>query len=365
MRSPYAGRFWLLVGTLLAGAVTAGPNSPAPLAPLPASKPGNPAMIELGKQLFFDNRLSGDWGVSCASCHDPEKGWGDGLALSLGYPSTLYFRNAPGIINARHRNRFMWDGRLDGNDAGTLVRDKVTEAHFMNADGRLVQERLKQIPGYVTLWEQAFGKGKDPYGPAMFNVVGEFIKSLESTNVPFDRFVRGDTDAIDARARKGYALFTGKAGCLQCHNGPLASDGELHRLGVPENPDVLRSAERSITMLRHYATSGMPNYMAARSDVGAFAITKVAADRSKFLTPSLRELKYTAPYMHNGIFATLDDVIEFYNKGGGENSELQPLQLSGEEAAALKAFLLTLSGDPLPIKPPVAPDLETRAFGKN
>lgn len=355
--------FWLLLGALLAR--PAASEGPAALAPLPAGKPGNPAMIELGRYLFFDSRLSGDWGVSCASCHDPAKGWGDGQPLSAGYPSTLYFRNVPSLINARHRNRFMWDGRLDGADAGTLVRDKVTEAHFMNADGRLVQERLKQIPAYVALWEKAFGKGKDPYGPAMFNVVGEFIKSIESANVPFDRYLKGDANAIGAEAKNGHALFTGKAGCVQCHNGALASDGAFHRLGVPENPDILKTPERSITMLRHYASLGMPNYMNARRDVGLYAITKDPADEGRFLTPSLRELKYSAPYMHNGIFANLEEVIEFHNRGGGEGSELKPLHLYNEEKAALKAFLLTLSGDPVPIAPPPSPDLEARTFGKN
>ncbi len=135
------------------------------LAPLPEGKPVDKNMAELGRYLFFDSRLSGDWNLSCASCHDPAKGWADGEPLSKAYPASEYFRNAPTLINARYRVRFMWDGRLDGADLGTAVRDMVTEAHFMNADGRIVQERLKQVPDYVTLWEKAFGKGTEPYGP--------------------------------------------------------------------------------------------------------------------------------------------------------------------------------------------------------
>lgn len=335
------------------------------LAVLPESKPANPAMAELGRYLFFDNRLSGDWGSSCASCHDPAKGWGDGQALSRGYTSVEYFRNAPTLINARHRTRFMWDGRLDGSDLGTLVRDMVTEAHTMNADGRIVQERLKQIPEYVALWEKAFGKNADPYGPRMFNVVGEFVKTLESKNVPLDRFLKGEQSAISSQAKDGYALFKGKANCVSCHNGPLASDGKLHRLGVPENPDVLGNVQRTITMLRHYATSGMPNYMNARTDVGAYAITKDDRDMGKFLTPSLRELKYTAPYMHNGVFRTLDEVVDFYDRGGGKGSELKPLNLTAAERKALIAFLESLSGDPIVVKAPEMPEMKARTFGKN
>jgi cytochrome c peroxidase len=335
------------------------------LTPLPESKALNKDMVELGRHLFFDHRLSGDAALACASCHNPKTGWADGQPLSRAYPASEYFRNAPTILNARHRVRFMWDGRLDGSDPGTLVRDMVTEAHFMNADGRLVQERLKQVPEYVALWEKAFGKGAEPYGPRMFNAVGEFVKSVESKNVPFDRFLKGDANAISAEAKEGLRLFGGKANCVACHNGATLSDGRLHRLGVPENPAVMNEPLRAITMLRHFATSGMPNYMNARTDVGAYAITKNDADRGKFLTPSLRELKVTAPYMHNGMFKTLAEVIEFYDRGGGPGSELKPLGLSAAEKKALLAFLDTLNGDPVIVEAPKLPDYKPRAFGKN
>jgi cytochrome c peroxidase len=324
-------------------------------------------MVELGRHLYYDNRLAGDWGSSCASCHDPKKGFGDGQALSAGYTSMEYFRNAPTLINSRHRTRFMWDGRLDGADAGTAVRDMVTEAHFMNADGRIVQERLKQIPEYVVLWEAAFGKGSDPYSPRMFNAIGAFIQAIESKNAPFDKFAKGDTAALTPEAQAGLAVFNGKGQCVQCHNGPIGSDGKFHRLGVPEHPDVLANPLRTITMLRHYSTSGMPNYMAARTDVGQYAISKDPKDVGRFQTPQLRELKYTAPYMHNGVFATLDEVVEFYDRGGGgKGTDLKPLGLSEQEKKSLVAFLLSLSGDPIVVQEPPQPDLQVRAnFGKN
>jgi len=333
------------------------------LAPMPEVKPGNAAMIELGKHFFFDSRLSGDWGVSCASCHDPKKGWGDGQALSAGYPSMEYFRNSPTVLNAKYRKRFLWDGRLDGSDAGTLVRDMITEAHTMNMDGRLMQERLQQVPEYEALWKK--WRKDDINGMRVFNVIGEFIRSLETTNAPFDKFAKGDSSAISSEAKAGYALFKGKANCVSCHSGPIGSNGNLHNTGVPENPDVLKNPLRTITMLRHYATSGMPNYMNVRTDVGAYAITKKTKDIGKFQTAQLRDLKYTAPYMHNGMFNTLDEVVAFYNQGGGKGSELKPLNLSASEQKALVAFLLTLSGDPVTVKDPGQPDMQVRTFGKN
>lgn len=344
--------------------VNAQGNAPD-LAAMPEVKPGNATMIELGKYFFFDNRLSGDWGVSCASCHDPKKGWGDGMALSAGYPSMEYFRNSPTVLNSKHQKRFLWDGRLDGSDAGTLVRDMITEAHTMNMDGRLMQERLKQVPEYHALW-QKWRPNDDINGMRVFNVIGEFIKSLETTNAPFDKFKKGDESALTAEQKDGYALFKGKANCVSCHNGPIGSDGNLHKTGVPEHPDVLKNPLRTITMLRHYATSGMPNYMNARTDVGAYAITKDKRDIGKFRTAQLRDLKYTAPYMHNGTLATLDDVIDFYDKGGGAGSELKALNLSASEKKALKAFLLSLSGDQVEVKDPGQPDMQVwKTYGKN
>lgn len=358
------GAAGLVMAAGLIGSQAALAQSNAPdLAPMPAVKPGNAAMIELGKYFFFDSRLSGDWGVSCASCHSPEKGWGDGAALSTGYPSTEYFRNSPTVLNAKYRKRFMWDGRLDGADAGTLVRDMLTEVHTMNMDSRLMQERLQQVPEYDALWKK--WRKDDINGMRVFNVIGEFIKSLETTNAPFDKFAKGESAALSAEAKAGYELFKGKAGCVVCHNGSIGSDGELHRTGVPEHPDVLKNPLRTITMLRHYATSGLPNYMSTRTDVGYYAISKKPSDTGKFQTAQLRDLKYTAPYMHNGTFATLDAVVAFYNQGGGKGSELKPLNLSSSEQKSLVAFLLTLSGDQVMVKDPGQPDMQVRVFGKN
>lgn len=350
-----------LVGST-AGAVLA--QTPAPdLQPLPEQK-FNAAMADLGRYLFFDERMSGDAALSCASCHDPKKGWSDGQALGRGYPASENFRNTPTILNATLKARYHWDGRLAGNDPGTLVRDQITEAVFMNADGRLIQERVKQIPEYVEMWKKF--RNDDPNGMRIFNVIGEYMKTVTSKNVPFDKFKKGDASALSAEQKAGYELFKGKAGCVACHNGPVGSDGQLHNTGVPENPAATAEPLRHITMLRHYATNGMPNYMNARLDVGSYAITKAAADKGKFLTPSLRDLKYTGPYMHNGVFATLEEVVDFYDRGGGAGSGLKPLGLAAGEKKALVSFLRDgLSGDAVIVDKPKLPAYKARTFGQN
>jgi cytochrome c peroxidase len=334
----------------------------ADLAPLPEPK-FNKDQAELGKYLFFDVRLSGDAALSCATCHDPRKGWSDGQPLGRAYPASEYFRNTPSILNAGFRKRFMWDGRLDGSDMGTLVRDMITEAHTMNMDSRLMQERLKQVPEYVAMW-QKFRKD-DINGMRVYGVVGEFVKSVVSKNAPIDRFLKGDANALSDDQKQGYALFKGKASCVSCHNGPLGSDGKLHRTGVPENPAVTAEPLRHITMARHYSTSGMPNYMNTFEDVGYYAISKDERDRGKFQTPSLRDLKYTAPYMHNGMFETLAEVVDFYDRGGGAGGELKALGLGAAEKKALLAFLDALSGDPVVVEVPGMPAYKPRTFGKN
>jgi cytochrome c peroxidase len=339
------------------------------LAPLPSAPAQKPEQVELGRLLFFDERLSGDNALACAYCHQPEKGWADAQALSQGYPGSPYFRNAPTLLNIVFHKQVFWDGRLSGADLPTLVRDHLTEAHFMNADGRLLQERMKQVPEYVALFEKAFGKGDPSFGKILTSVAA-FVRTLVSKNVPFDRHLQGDQAALRAEAKQGLALFTGKAGCLQCHNGPLLSDGKYHALGIPENPAIVNDPERHITLRRFHRTLGVPNAVNLREDVGRYAVTKERKDWKAFRTPTLRELKVTAPYMHNGGLATLRDVVEFYNQGGGSQAPksplLKPLGLTEAEKRALVAFLESLSGDPVVIEWPAnLPEYALRPFGQN
>lgn len=359
----------IVSGVVAAGAAFAQSAMPAPatkLAPLPDAPKIDEKRAALGAKLFFDERLSGDTSTSCATCHDPAKGW-SGKPLSDGYSSVSYFRNAPGLFNAAFRKRFMWDGRLDGSDGATLVRDMITEAHFMNADTRLVQERLKQIPEYAEAFKAAFGG--DPYGGSIYGSVAEFLKTIRTVDAPLDKFLRGDATALSDEQKAGMALFEGKAGCVACHSGATLSDGKQHATGAPDHPDLGKDAERQLSMLRHYSTMGVPAFMNRRSDVGLYTVTKDDKDLGKFQTPSLWDVGQTAPYMHSGVFATLAQVVDFYDAGGGvspnKSSMLKPLGLTADEKKALVAFLDAMTGAKPMVMRPKLPDMALREQGKN
>lgn len=341
------------------------------LAPLPEGPKPKAEVMELGKFLFFDERLSGDGSISCAKCHDPKKGWGDGMPLSEGYPGTAYFRNAPSLYNTAYFGKaglaYTWDGRLSGKDPDTLVRDMITDIHFHQMDSRLLWERWKQVPEYVEMFKKAYGK--EPNHSRTYNAIASFVAIIVSKNVPFDRHLKGDQGALASQARKGLELFKGKAGCIQCHNGPLLSDGKYYNLGVPDNPDIIENPLRHLTMRRQFGYIGVPNYENARRDLGRYTITKDSADTGKFRAAPLREVARTAPYMHNGMLKSLEEVIEFYDRGGGmaatKTSLLKPLNLSGEEKAALVEFLKSLSGDEVVVEGPKPPAYRPVTLGKN
>ena len=334
----------------MAFAFPGGKGSMPDIGPLPKLEAPNPDQVELGKYLFFDVRLSGDGSLSCASCHQPENAWTDATDLSLAYPGSKYYRNTQTVINMAYKRYFYWDGRLSGKDAATQVRDKITETHFMNLDGRIMQERLKQIPEYVAMFQKAFN-GEPSFGKTL-NAIAAFEKTLVSKNAPFD------TGKLSKQAKKGMQLFKGKAGCIKCHNGPMFSDFQPHKIGAPEHPELLTDPERATTFRSVMKFMGVPNYENLRNDPGFFCVSKLDKDFGKFVTPSLREIARTGPYMHNGLFATLGDVIDFYNKGGGEGSELKPLKLSQKDKVALVAFLKGLSGDEIAIEPPTIPEYQ-------
>ena len=352
-----------LIGIVLSAGAAAGQA----LAPLPPLEPPKKEQVELGKSLFFDPRLSGDGGVSCDSCHDPATGWGDGKALSTGYPGSEYFRNAQTLLNAAYYKRNYWDGRMAGPDLPTTVRDHLTEAHFMQVDGRLFVERLRQVPEYEEMFQKAFN-GEPTFGRTL-NAVAAFLKTIVSRNAPIDRYLKGDSAALAAAAREGLTLFQGKAGCIQCHNGALLSDQKFHALGVPGNADVFANPLRHITFRRFFRTLGAPNTENYRGDPGLYGVTKDRADWGKFRTPSLREVSRTAPYMHNGSLATLEDVAAFYDRGGGQRGNksalLRPLGLTDAEKRALVEFMKSLSGDPVVIERPDLPDYKLRKLGQN
>ena len=311
------------------------------IGPLPALKYDR-AKAELGKRLFFDMRLSGDAGIACSSCHVPENGFASPTALSKGYPGNGNFRNAPTLINTAYKKVWLHDGRI-GTNLNDLTREMLTEDYIMNMDMRIMQERIKQDPVYVKMFKDA-GYG-EPSNGKVRKAIPEYLKSLTSRNVPFDNGTMSDA------AKRGMKLFTGKAGCVRCHNGPLFTDQKAHNTGVPENFDVFLDPMNHQAFLAFAMFQGIENYMNLKRDPGYYNVTLDRADMGKFVTPTLRELKYTAPYMHNGMLKSLEEVVTFYNVGGGEDSNksplLKPLGLSRSEQRDLVAFLLSLSGEPL------------------
>ena len=353
----------------VAGAVTAALTGVAwaqgypSIGPLQARKMPDAGKVEMGRRLFFDARMSGDNGISCASCHDPKQGFtrqlstkGKPMQLSDAYPGTNHFRNAPTLLNSVYKADWKivgWgvDGHI-GADMNDVVRDMLTETAVMNMDMRLMHERMKQDPVYVKMCQDNY-KGECS-SPRARNALDSFIQTLVSKDVPFDM------GKMSGQAKRGQALFEGKANCIACHNGPYFSDAKPHNTGVPENLEIFRDPVRHLTFRAAMATHGVPKADIWRRDVGYFLVSKNYADVGKFITPTLRELKYTAPYMHNGMLATLMEVVNFYDQGGGKDDplamELKSLGLSADEKADLVAFLESLSSaTPVTVEAVVVP----------
>ena len=358
-----------LLSGLLAAAVVLAPAAAAaagdtpsiwpPIGPLPERAAAKESLVAMGHRLFFDARISGDGGVSCATCHDPKQGFGKSVdlagavqRLSAAYPGSSHFRNAPTLVNTVYKADFAnvgwsWDGHMGAN-LNDVIRNEITETAIMNMDMRIMHERLKQDPVYVAMCEENFG-GDCSSGKARKAIVA-FLGTLVSKDAPFD------TGAMSDAARRGREVFEGKANCIACHNGPYFSDGEPHNTGVPENLEIFRDPVRHLTYRSILTNHGVPKMEIWRRDVGYFLVSKDYADVGRFITPTLRELKYTAPYMHNGVIDTLAGVVDFYNYGGGHEDplagELGQLALNDAEKSDLVAFLESLSSvTPVTVEP--------------
>jgi len=337
------------------------PLGPLPAVPVPADNPMSAEKVELGKKLFFDSRMSGDGSSPCAACHLPEQGWGDAGEISRGYPGTTHWRNSQTIYNSAYYNKLFWEGNVTSLEAQAPAAAEGNVAG--NGDPAMMEMRLRFIPEYVAAFKRVFGT-EWPRMTHAYMAIAAFERTIVSDpkKVPFDRYTMGDKTALTAAQLRGLALFHGKGGCIQCHHGPLASDQKFHALGVPENDVFKTEPLYQITHRWEQYQKGMAEnrYREAGQDFGLYYQTKNPKDDGKFRTPSLRELKYTAPYMHNGVFYTLDEVVDFYNKGGGTAANksplMRPLGLGEQERKDLVAFIESLSMDePLIIKPPALP----------
>lgn len=314
----------------------------------PKANPFSKEKAELGKALFFDGRLSGSRQMACASCHDPDLAWADGRTVAFGHDRKALKRNSPSVLNVAFQTSFFWDGRAKSlEDQALAVLDNPDE---MRADKEGLGERLQKVKGYPEMFKAAFG---DPAitTERVARAVACYERTLVSGRSRFDAFLSGKANALTDSELRGLHLFRTDARCLNCHNGPTFSDGKFH--------DV-----------------GLSYYGREFEDLGRFRVTKEKGDVGAFRTPSLRNVGYTAPYMHNGLFP-LDGVLRMYNAGmptlqrkahqkGDPNFPtksplLKPLGLNGSDLADLEAFLRALGEPPLRVRPPKIsqPDSDT------
>lgn len=343
----------LVVGVFAFGASATAQDNLPPLAPLPPppnplDNPYTPEKVELGRHLYFDPRMSGDGSMSCNSCHPASTGWGAPTAISFGGPGTSHWRNASTILNTAYYSKLNWEG-----NAGSIEKQNSGAwggAVAGNLDNTLAEERLAQIPGYVERFQTVFGNEYPSWDNAL-DALAAYQRTIVSRNVPLDAYLGGDSGAISDGAKRGLELFSGKAGCLNCHNGALVSDDRYYNIGVPTHPDFFDSPLKQITFRYEQLAKGAYEklYRSTTEDLGLYYVTKQDIDQGKFRTPSLRDLCYTGPYMHNGYFDTLEEVVAFYNAGGGEHvnkdPRIVPLNLSAEEQADLVEMLRSLCGD--------------------
>lgn len=338
---------------LIAQAALAGHLEPFKSVPVPEQNPMTPGKIELGKKLFFDRRLSGDGTMSCATCHIPDLAFTDGLDISLSYPTTRNWRNAPTLLNVAFVRNLFHDGRAGSLEEQALF--PMMSAFEMNQNLDFLEEEIRIVPEYSAAFHRVFGGDVTRERIAM--AIASFERTLLSRNSPLDRYLDGDEKALSPAARQGLGIFKGKGRCAECHFGVNLSDDRFYALGVPENPSYkddprISSTLRFVAKLHNYN-----DYRNLNEDPGRYLITKDQKDWKAFRTPTLREVAKTAPYMHNGIFATLDEVIDFFDLGGGKgNSILKPLGLTPAEKGSLKAFLLeALGGEEFELEHPEVP----------
>jgi cytochrome c peroxidase len=345
--------FAVIVITILVASPTfAGNLEPFTTVPVPGQNPQTLEKIALGKKLFFDRRLSGDGTMSCSTCHDPEKAYTDGLDLSLSYPTTKNWRNSPTLVNVAFQKSLFHDGRALTLEEQALF--PMMSAFEMNRNLDFLEEVVRSVPEYIESFQSVFGG--EPTRERIAMAIASFERTILSVNTPLDRHLKGEKNALSDDAQKGLALFTGKGKCAECHEGVSLCDDKFYALNVPENPALadprVAITRRFVAKVYHY-----DDFRTLSEDPGRYLITKQKKDWKAFRTPTLREIARTAPYMHNGVFQTLDEVIDFFDRGGGKgNTVLKPLRLTGAEKKYLKTFLEeALAGEPAAFEYPKVP----------
>ena len=318
-------------GTVTIDGITVPDIGPLPTAvPIPSSNVNYAAKIELGKQLYFDGRLSKNNAISCAFCHNPGTGFADSRQTSIGVGGGIGGRQSPTVYNTGFNHVQFWDGR-----ARSLEEQAIGPIHNpveMAETHEHVVAKLGKIKGYQQEFRAVFGTEVNLQGIA--EAIAAYERTVLSTNSAFDKYVLGDVKAMDEAAARGLGLFKGKARCILCHNGPNFTDNQFHNLGVPQVGPM-------------------------KEDLGRYNVTRADKDKGAFKTPTLRSVTETAPYMHDGAFKTLEEVVDFLDQGGGSNPRLSPLMrplgLTTEEKADLVMFLKALTGEPIKFSMPQLP----------
>jgi cytochrome c peroxidase len=295
--------------------------------PFPKENPYTPQKLALGKKLYFDPRVSVSSAQSCASCHSPAFGWADGLPVGVGFGMAQLGRHSPTIVNAAWGEIFMWDGRLANLEEQAL--GPIQSPGEMNMPIDKLMERLTTIPEYKPLFAAAFpGEAINP--GTLAKAIATYERTVVSQRAPFDDWIEGNEQAISEEAKRGFSLFNTKAQCSQCHEGWNFTNDGFQDIGLPSD-DVGR---------------------------GKF-VPGVVKMQHAFKTPGLREITRRSPYMHDGSLATLEQVIEHYDRGGVDRPSrsdlVKPLGLTAQEKSDLVAFLTTLTSDLSPTAVPVLP----------
>ncbi len=333
-----------------------------PLGLPPATAPGDNPMsrekVALGRKLFFDRRLSLNDTFSCAMCHVPEQGFAHNeLATAVGIEGRTVRRNAPSVYNVGYHRRLFHDGR-EYSLENQVWAPFLAKNEMGNPSVGSVLEKLKHIPDYEGLFEAVFGRG-----PSMETVgmaLASYQRTLNSANSPFDRwYFAGQSNAMDDAAVRGFELFRGRAGCAGCHlieeDHALFTDHALHNTGIGYRASMGRPSPGGRKVLLapgveiEIAAGAVQETERQPNDLGLYEVTQNPGDRWKYRTPGLRNVALTAPYMHDGSLATLEDVVQFYNRGGVPNElldpRIRPLGLSAADITDLVAFLNALTGD--------------------
>jgi cytochrome c peroxidase len=321
---------------------------------VPADNRMTPSRVELGRELYFETRLSKDGTVACATCHDVTRGFTDQRETSEGIGGALGQRNAPTTMNAFLMETLFLDGRAPSLEEQAKL-PIVNPIEMGMPNGQAAIDAIKDDPKYQKLFKAAYGRS--PNYADLGRAIAAFERTLVFLDSPFDRFLAGDENAISDQAKRGWALFNGKGRCMSCHqlnpSDPLGIDNDFHNIGVAaRKQNFERLADQALELLQQGGGVKAIDRIALKtkfSELGRFLVTKDRADVGAFKTLQIRNVGVTAPYMHDGSMKTLWDVMDHYNRGGEPNPFLDggiiPLGLSEKEIDAMVAFMFTLTDD--------------------